>query len=140
MSSTNFDLSKKLIHRRTNQRKQKEIMAYPLAHITNSTGYAASGTVHYASAFCSNDNYSVAAHGQWTASGRGVCLITEVSATLYVNGTPVKATPYTSSGTSYSQFAIIQTGPNSFAVTRVTVAVDNVDLGELEPEPVENQK
>lgn len=115
-------------------------MAYPLAHIINSTAFAASGTVHYASAFCSNDNFSIAAHGQWTASSRGVCLITEISVTVYVNGSPVNATPYTSSGTSYSQFAVVQTGPNSFAVTRMTTAVENVDLGELEPDPVENQK
>jgi hypothetical protein len=115
-------------------------MSYTLAHITNSTGYAASGKVSYASAFCSNDDYSVSSYGQWTANSRGVCLITEVSATLYVNGSPIVATPYTSSGTAYSQFAIIQTGPNSFAVTRVTNLVDNVDLGELLPAPAENQK
>jgi len=116
-------------------------MGYPLVHIVNSTAFAGSGKVYYASAFCSNDDYSVAANGgQWTASGRGVCLVTEVSATLYVNGTPVNASSYTSSGTSYSQFAIIQTSPTTFAVTRVTTLVDDIDVGELEPAPTEAQK
>ncbi|GAA4371026.1 hypothetical protein GCM10023185_46110 [Hymenobacter saemangeumensis] len=116
-------------------------MSYPLVHISNSTAYAASGKVYYASAFCSDDDYSVAANGgTWTANSRGVCLVTEVSATVYVNGQPVGASPYTSSGTSYSQFAIIQTSPGSFAVTRVTTEVEKVDVGELQPEPVEMQK
>lgn len=115
-------------------------MAYPLVHIANSTSYAASGTVSYASVFCSNDNYNVDANGQWTASSRGVCLVTEVSAKLNVDGHWVNASAYTSSGTSYSQFAIIQTGPNSFGVTRVTSMVDSVDVGELLPEPTALQK
>lgn len=115
-------------------------MSYPLVHISNSTPYGASGKVTYASFFCSDDNYSAGANGgQWTASSRGVCLVTEITATLFVNGSPVNAAPYTSSGTSYSQFAIIQVG-SGFAVTRVTAAVDSVDVGELLPEPTENQK
>ena len=115
-------------------------MSYPLVHITNSTPYAASGKVYYASIFCSDDDYTAASNGGiWTASSRGVCLVTEVSATLYVNGNPVKAEPYTSSGTSYSQFAVIQMG-SGFAVTRVTAAADNVDVGELLPEATETQK
>ena len=115
-------------------------MSYPLVHISNSTPYGASGKVSYASIFCSDDNYSAGANGgTWTASSRGVCLVTEVSATLFVDGKPVNATPYSSSGTSYSQFAIIQIG-SGFAVTRVTAAADNADVGELLPEPTENQK
>lgn len=115
-------------------------MSYPLVHISNSTPYPAAGKVSYASIFCSDDDYTVNGNGgQWTASSRGVCLVTKVSASLNVNGSWVEASAYTSSGTSYSQFAIIQTG-NSFAVTRVTALADSVDVGELLPEPTEQQK
>jgi hypothetical protein len=78
--------------------------AYPLAKVTNKTPYAASGTVHYMSAFCKNDKFSVAAGATWTASSRGSCLITGISASLAGAKKPVIS--YSSSGTSYSQFFI----------------------------------
>jgi hypothetical protein len=96
------------------------VAAYPPVSIVNSTQYSASGTVFYASAFCSNDNYTVSPNGaKWTASSRGVCLVTQISATVRTPSGDIPATPYESSGTSFSQFAIIQTGPNQFAVTRI---------------------
>ena len=42
----------------------------------------------------------------------------QVSASVLVNDVFVEAEPYTSSGTSYSQFLIVQTAPGAFAVTR----------------------
>jgi hypothetical protein len=93
-------------------------MAYPPVSIVNSTNYTASGKVSYASIFCSDDNYTVGPNSTWTASSRGVCLVTKITATLSVFGTDYQATPYESSGTSYSQFAIIQTGATTFEVTR----------------------
>jgi hypothetical protein len=115
-------------------------MSYPLVHISNSTNFPAAGQVTYATFLCSDDSYTIDPRGQWTAGSRGVCLVTEVSARLNVNGQWINASPYTSSGTSYSQFAIIETGNNTFAVTRVTDLVDSVDVGELLPEPTEMQK
>ncbi|MDO7850317.1 hypothetical protein [Hymenobacter convexus] len=116
-------------------------MAYTNVSITDSTPYGASGKVSYASIFCSNDDYTVSANGgNWTASSRGVCLVTEISATVFTPSGPVVAAPYTSSGTAYSQFAIVQTGPNSYAVTRLTLAADSTDVGELEAEPTAQQK
>ena len=86
-------------------------MAYPKVHIVNSTNFSVKGKVKYASAFCSDDNYEIAPWGSWTAGSRGVCLLTEVSATVHTPGQDAKATPYESSGTSYSQFAVLQTAP-----------------------------
>jgi hypothetical protein len=83
-------------------------MSYPDVQITDSTSFNASGKVSYRSAFCSNDNYSVTPNTTWS-NGRGVCLITEISAVVQTSNGNIEATPYTSSGTSYSQFAIIQT-------------------------------
>jgi len=100
-------------------------MAYLPVSIANSTSYNASGTVTYPSAFCSNDNYSVTPGTVWTASGRGVCLLTEITATLNTPNGQITATPYTSSGTSYSQFAIINTGGNNYAVTRQVTGVED---------------
>lgn len=109
-------------------------MSYPLVEIKNSTNYIASGKVSYASIFCSDDNYSVTPLTTWKASSRGVCLLTKITATLKTPSGDIVATPYESSGTSYSQFAIIQTGPNSFAVTRiVNLKEDAVPEDYVEP-------
>ena len=75
----------------------------------------------------------------WQASSRGVCLVTEITATVKTPNGNIVATPYSSSGTSYSQFAIIQTGANSFEVTRrVSALEDAIPEGHLEP--TEKQK
>lgn len=93
--------------------------AYPPVSITNSTPFSAFGEVNYASFLCSDDRYNVAGNGStWTASSRGVCLLTRITAIVRTPSGDIAATPYTSSGTSYSEFVIIQTGPNQFAVTR----------------------
>ena len=90
-------------------------MAYPKVHIVNSTNFSVKGKVKYASAFCSDDNYEIAPWESWTAG----CLLTEVSATVHTPGHDTKATPYESSGTSYSQFAVLQTEPGKFTMTRI---------------------
>jgi hypothetical protein len=109
-------------------------MSYPNVQIANSTSFNASGTVSYRSIFCSNDDYSVTPNTTWTAGSRGVCLVTEISAVVQTPNGNIQATPYTSSGTSYSQFAIIQTGPSSFEVTRrVSGAEDVAPKDHVEP-------
>jgi len=114
-------------------------MSYPLVNITNSTNYNAWGTVSYASIFCSNDGYSVTPNTAWQASSRGVCLVTEISATVRTPNGDIVATSYSSSGTSYSQFAVIQTGPNAFEVTRRVSALEDA-IPEGHKEPTEKQK
>ncbi|WP_299181090.1 hypothetical protein [uncultured Chryseobacterium sp.] len=114
-------------------------MSYPLVKITNSTNYIASGKVSYMSIFCSDDNYTVTPNTTWQAGSRGVCLLTEISATLQTPNGNIQATPYTSSGTSYSEFAIIQTGTNSFAVTRIVNMAEN-EIPEDYVEPTVQQK
>lgn len=114
-------------------------MAYPPVHIVNSTNYDADGTVHYASFFCSNDNYHAPANKDWTAGGRGVCLVTEISAVMNTPNGRIQASPYTSSGTSYSQFAIVQTSPTTFAVTRLVSGAEDATPGD-HVEPTEQQK
>ncbi len=96
--------------------------AYDPVRITNSTPYNAFGKVEYASIFCSDDNYSVQRDETWVASSRGVCLVTKITATVKTPSGNVEAEPYTSSGTSFSRFAIIQVGVNKFQVTRVVSA------------------
>lgn len=114
-------------------------MSYPYVSIANSTNFNASGTVSYASFFCSNDNYSVTPNTTWTASSRGVCLVTEISATVQTPNGNIVATPYTSSGTSYSQFAIIQINPTTFEVTRRVSLSDDAPPAD-HVEPTEQQK
>ncbi|WP_216651793.1 hypothetical protein [Paenibacillus sp. NEAU-GSW1] len=49
-------------------------------------------------------------------------MLTKITATVVTPSGNIEAEPYTSSGTSYSQFAIIQVGANRFQVTRVVSA------------------
>ena len=114
-------------------------MSYPLVQITDSTSYIASGTVNYLSAFCSDDNYTVTPNTTWHASSRGICLVTGVSAIVQTPTGNIVATPYSSSGTAYAQFVIVQTGPNSFAVTRLVMALEDQKPAN-HVEPAENQK
>ena len=106
--------------------------AYPPVQIRNSTRYNAWGRVSYAA--CRGDDYHVTTDTTWTGPGRGLCLLTEITATVRTPNGDIVATPYQSSGTSYSQFAIIQIGSNSFQVTRiVTGAEDQRPEGYVEP-------
>ncbi|MGN7457198.1 hypothetical protein ACTHPH_20500 [Paenibacillus pasadenensis] len=97
----------------------REVQGYDPVQITNSTSFNAYGAVEYSSIFCSDDLYSVQRDETWRASGRGVCLLTRITATVRTPSGDIAAEPYTSSGTSYSRFAIIQVGENRFQVTRI---------------------
>jgi hypothetical protein len=87
-------------------------MGYPDVKLTNSTPYKASGHISFAA--CSGNDFNNLAPNDSQSFSRGACLLTKITAT--VNGQD--ATPYESSGTSYSQYAIIVQG-TGFAVTRV---------------------
>jgi hypothetical protein len=116
-------------------------LGYPVVQIHNSTQFFANGTVHYPSIFCSNDSWQTTPDTTWTAGSRGVCLVTTISGHVNTPSGWVTATPYTSSGTSYSQFAIIATGNNTFAVTRVVSAAAKADVPPQDyKEPTEKQK
>lgn len=99
-------------------------MGHPRVTIVNSTPYDAQGNVHYASQVCPDNKYSVLGNGAtWTGPDRGLCLVTRISATLRTPQGDVEAAAYTSSGTAYSQYAIIyQANNKGFTVTRVASA------------------
>ena len=87
-------------------------MAYPLVQITNSVPAASmiDGTVSYMS--CSGDSYILTKkRKKWTATSRGICLVTEITATVTIADDEVAAT-------SYSQFAVISKD-GLYQVTRV---------------------
>ncbi len=116
-------------------------MAYPLVKIHDSTNFNVSGKVSYMSIFCSDDNYSATPSTTWEASSRGVCLVTKITATVKTPDGDITASPYTSSGTSYSQFAVINTGGNTFAVSRVVTSTkDDIPEDYVEPTTQQNQE
>lgn len=114
-------------------------MSYPLVNIINSTNYTVNGQVNYRSAFCSDDDYTVNTGSSWTADSRGVCLVTQVTAVVQTPNGAIYATPYESSGTSYSQFAVLQTSPTTFEVTRRVSGAEDVPPGDYK-EPTSQQK
>lgn len=91
-------------------------MPYPYAEVTNSTGHDVSGEVKYAG--CTTDDYTVKPGKTWRATSRGLCLLTVVEANVHTPDGVVRAKPYTSSGTSYSQFLVARMG-DGYIVTRV---------------------
>ncbi len=117
-------------------------MPYPKVKIHNSTPYICKGKVFYASIFCSDDNYTVTpSPDTWVAASRGVCLVTKITAHVHLDdGTIVEAKPYTSSGTSYSDFSVISRG-KEYVVTRVVFGAD-AEVGDISDyvEPTEKQK
>ncbi|HDG1690263.1 TPA: hypothetical protein R4S64_000609 [Kluyvera georgiana] len=91
--------------------------AYPQACVVNTTKYRIHGEIKYAA--CSTDHFNIRP-GQSASFPRGLCLLTRINATIELPDRDVEAKPYTSSGTSYSQFAVIEVAPNVFEVTRRT--------------------
>jgi hypothetical protein len=98
------------------ERKNVPVLAYPYVELGNSTLYTVDFVVYYAG--CSTDYQTVNTMKTGAGLPRGVCLVTTVKATVRTTGGNTVATPYTSSGTSYSQFACILY-KNNYVVTRV---------------------
>ncbi|AJI73372.1 hypothetical protein AQ14_889 [Francisella tularensis subsp. novicida D9876] len=93
-----------------------DVRHYPYVHIENTTDFYIKGTVGYASAFCSDDNFYITPNSSWTADSRGVCLVTKITATNQNTGET--GTSYESSGTAYSQFLIYKDTNGKPSVTR----------------------
>lgn len=91
--------------------------AYPKACVVNTTRYRVHGEIKYAA--CSTDNFNLRAGAQ-ESFARGLCLLTRINAVVQLEDRDVQAKPYTSTGTSYSQFAVIEVAPGVFEVTRRT--------------------
>ena len=96
---------------------------YPAVHVINSTPYPVTGKIGYKSWLCSDDNYHLgpAPTGDYRNS-RGLCLITDISCKIHPDDVPgcdtIRCTPYSSTGTSYSQFSVNQVSQCVFEVSR----------------------
>lgn len=91
-------------------------------NIANETEYPAMMEVTYASVWpfgCDNpDTFSVLP-GETKYQYVGACLIKQITAKVYekeFNGFIATASPYSSSGTGYRTFQLIQTGPRKFEI------------------------
>ena len=96
------------------------VSAYPDVSVVNSTPHDVKGRVEYLSWLCTDDGYTATPELKWS-NGRGACLITDVKATMHPDGgSPIGCAPYKSSGTSYSQFAVLyDASSNECQVTRI---------------------
>lgn len=113
-------------------------MGYPLVEIHNSTEFKAEGEVLYCSDFCRDDHFEVDSMRTWQAKSRGLCLVQRIMAKIHTKNGTIEALPYTSSGTSYSQFAIVQTGENRYAVTRIVDGMtDSAPEDYMEPNEIQ---
>lgn len=92
-------------------------IAYQDVRIENKVhGWIASAQTAYAG--CSPGNF-VIKPDEHISEPRGWCLLTKISAAMFKGDEVVYACSYTSSGTGYSQFQIVEEGPNRFCVVRV---------------------
>lgn len=105
-------------------------MSYPRIHITEGVTTvpvtAISGTISFQSTMCEDDTYNSL---PYTGPDRGICLLAEITAKVTFttpgnDSVTVDAVPFYSSGTSSSQFVIIQANQDKtspvFEVTLVT--------------------
>jgi hypothetical protein len=78
----------------------------------------------------------------WESAEGATPLDCLVKAIVSVNGQAIAATPYQSSGTSYSQFAVLQTSttPPTFQVSRRSDAFEDPALPQGYVEPTTRQK
>lgn len=91
--------------------------AYQDVRITNKVpGWTASVQTTYPG--CSSGNFVIRPN-EHISEYRGWCLLTKITATMYQGDQVVYACSYTSSGTGYSQFDIVEEGPNRFCVLHV---------------------
>jgi hypothetical protein len=95
-------------------------LAYPSATVFNNAPVPANVTVRYAA--CRSDSFTVPARNLKDGAGRatspvnrGACLITGVEATF--TGKSWTARPYSSKGTSFSQFLIWYDGSGVYTIT-----------------------
>ncbi|APS46144.1 hypothetical protein AVI51_15945 (plasmid) [Piscirickettsia salmonis] len=96
----------------------QNVSSYPVVHIINSAGYDIKGTITYDSALCSNESYVVGSYASWSSQSRGVCLVSEITATGIDSGDSGHS--YESPGTSYSQFVVYRDESGKPSVTRET--------------------
>lgn len=104
------------------QKEDTSAQAYPPVHIINSTPYPVTGRVKYLSWLCRDDNYKLGPAPSEFRRSRGICLITDISCNIRPEDVPgcdtISCKPYSSSGTSYSQFSVNQVSQCAFEVSR----------------------
>lgn len=84
-------------------------------------GWKANGRVSYAA--CRTGNFEIY-FGETFNEFRGGCLLTDIEAVMFKDDRSVRARPYSSSGTAYSQFEIVQEGPEDFCIRRIGTQCD----------------
>ena len=101
---------------------EPDVEHYTYVHIENESKFEMTGKVHYASFWffrCGDDNFKIMPHSSWTATSKGVCLVTRISAyTTNHNDYALdhEVCSYESSGTAYSQFAITHDGSCAYNI------------------------
>lgn len=81
--------------------------------------WTVSGTTSYA--LCRSGRFDDLKYGEYFLEYRGACLLTQISAVMHnlEGNKAVRASSYTSTGTGYSQFEIVEGGPTGFCVRRL---------------------
>lgn len=91
--------------------------AYPDVRIDFSVpGWSATGRTIYAA--CRQGQFDIT-YGNYHVEWRGECLLTEIQADVHGDGKTIRARPYKSSGTGYSQFEIVREDGDDFCIRRV---------------------
>lgn len=93
------------------------VSSYPDVKVVNRVPGTVTGHVYYM--VCPSTKFELAP-GQEITDYRGICLITSIYADVKKDGQTVNVYPYKSSGTSFSQFEIVEWPErNSYCARRV---------------------
>jgi len=112
-------------------------MSYPSVFLSNHTGYPVTGRVVYR--WCRDDDYSVAPKSYWQGPPRGLCLITQVTATVKLPNRNVEAAAFTSGGSGMGNFYVTPTGaPDQFQVTTTPMMAEAPAAVESNPVDVDS--
>ena len=114
-------------------------MGYPRIEVHNPTAYVYNGYYKQRSAFCKNHGIGCNAHSiAYGAEHRGICLLTEISGQLTIDGEAVQIGHYNSSGTSYSRFIITKRVDGTYFINRIVSAEEADELTQADAEAQAN--
>lgn len=100
----------------TSKTEKNDIDGYPRVVVHNRTKYIINVEVGYA--LCNSDSYDGLVPDGKTNFARGACLVNRVNATILTPTDIIRAKSYSSTGTAFSTYKVVEERPGVFEVSR----------------------
>ena len=99
---------------------EPDVEHYAYVHIENETDFEMKGDVFYDSGIiftCDEDSFTIMPHSSWTATSRGLCLLTKIVAQRFNPVFCKKTNRWTHMVRSYKDDSFFGTAHSQFAIT-----------------------